>query len=339
MLGKFMKFGLASLIVASFVLSFPMPGSADMRAAKKEGEVLWYTAMSLPISQEVCKLFNSKGYGVKCIVHRSGSGKLYRRYLQEAKGGIYKVDVFHTSNLGHFLNLRKKHLLSYNPKGIGSFNPKFTTKHGNWHIYRASMLTPFYNTKKIKAADAPKSWKELLDPKWKGKIVHSHPSYSGFVTNGMINIVNIYGWDYYKKMAAQKPKILQSALAGIPLVARGEADIGAGTVLYGIFNAIKKGEPIKAIIATEGLPLVVSPSAILKKSPHPNAAKLFSDFLFSKEGMQLLADRYIHVGHQGVKYPAGVPALSDIKLLSISGEELKKKNKPTRTKFRTLFGV
>jgi iron(III) transport system substrate-binding protein len=206
-------------------------------------------------------------------------------------------------------------------------------------MFRASMLVPFYNTKKVKAADAPKSWKDLIDPKWKGKIVHSHPSYSGFVTNGMINVVNMYGWDYYKKMAAQKPRIMQSALGGIPIVAKGEADIGAGTVLYGLYNAIKKGEPLKAIVATEGLPLVVSPSGIIKKAPHPNAAKVFTDFMFSKEVMQLLANRYIHVGHPGVKYPAGVPALDSMKLLSISGKELKKKNKPTRKKFRTLFGV
>lgn len=61
--------------------------------------------------------------------------------------------------------------------------------------------------------------------------------------------------------------------------------------------------------------------------------------MFSKDNMQFLADNFLHVGHPGVKYPKGLPALSDMKLMSISGKELKKKNKPTRKKFRKLFGV
>ncbi len=338
---RFIRIGFAAAIAAALVFSLPAAEAApDMRAAKKEGKILWYSSMSLPITQAVCKRFNAKKLGITCVAHRSGSGKLYRRYLQEAKGGIYKADVFHTSNLGHFLNMKdKKHLVKYVPKGTENFNPKFKTDHGYWTIFRASMLVPFYNTKKVKASEAPKSWKDLIDPKWKGRIVHSHPSYSGFVTNGMINIVKMHGWDYYKKMAALKPNIQQSALGGIPIVATGERDIGAGTVLYGLFAAINKGEPLKVILPTEGVPLVTSPSGILSKAPHPNAAKVFTDYMFSKENMQFLADNFLHVGHPGVKYPKGLPALSDMKLLTIGGKELKKKNKPTRKKFREIFGV
>ncbi len=339
-MARTLKFGFAAALSAAILMSFPAAGSAGMREAKKEGKILWYSSMSLPITQAVCKRFNAKKMGITCVAHRSGSGKLYRRYLQEAKGGIYKADVFHTSNLGHFLNMKdKKHLVKYVPKGTENFNPKFKTDHGYWTIFRASMLVPFYNTKKVKASEAPKSWKDLIDPKWKGRIVHSHPSYSGFVTNGMINIVKMHGWDYYKKMAALKPNIQQSALVGIPIVATGERDIGAGTVLYGLFAAINKGEPLKVILPTEGVPLVTSPSGILSKAPHPNAAKVFTDYMFSKENMQFLADNFLHVGLPGVKYPKGLPALTDMKLLTISGEELKKKNKPTRKKFRSLFGV
>jgi iron(III) transport system substrate-binding protein len=338
MAARIIRFGIVAAIAAAFLFS-PVAESADMRAAKKEGKVVWYTAMSTNVSKKVCALFNSKKMGITCVFHRDGSGKLYRRYLQEAKGSIYTADVFHTSNLGHFLNLKKKHLIKYVPKGTENFNPKFKTDHGYWTMYRASMLVPFYNTKKVKADEVPKSWKGFLDPKWKGRMAHSHPSYSGFVTNGMINLVNMFGWGYYEKMAKQKPKILQSALAGIPLVARGELDVGHGAPLYGLFNAIKKGEPLKVIIPKEGVALITSPSGVLKKAPHPNAAKVFSDFIFSQEAMQLLVDQHLHVGHPGVKYPAGVPSLDSMKLLSIGGEELKKKNKPTRTKFRKLFGV
>jgi len=334
------KHSVTGIIAGLVVFAFAFPSAAaDMRAAKKEGKILWYTSVSLPVAQRVCKAFNAKKMGLECEVHRDGSGKLYRRYLQEAKGGIYAADIIHTSNLGHFFNLQKKHLSAYSPPGIEKFNPKFRTSHGNWHVLRAGVLMPFYNTQRVKPGDVPKSYADFLKPRWKGKLVHSHPSYSGFVTNGMINIVKIFGWDYYKKVAAQKPKIVQSALGGIPLVARGEADAGMGTVSYGLLKAIQKGEPLKPIIPKEGVALVTSPNAILKKAPHPNAAKIFTDYLFSLEAQQLLANEFLYVGHPDVKYPEGLPALKELKLLTISGPELKKKNKPTRKEFRKIFGV
>ena len=73
--------------------------------------------------------------GVQCVLHRDGSGKLYRRYLQERKGGIYVADVLHTSNLGHFLNLKAKKIITpYKPAGTGNFNPAFVTKDNYWTI-------------------------------------------------------------------------------------------------------------------------------------------------------------------------------------------------------------
>ena len=309
------------------------------RAAKKEGKVTWYTAVSLPVAQEVCQKFMKKHPGIECIVHRDGSGKLYQRYLQEAKGNIYVADVYHTSNYGHFLAMKDKHFLAYKPKGTEKFNRSFVIDHGQWTILRAAVLVPFYNSAKVSAAEAPKSWKDLTDPKWKNRMVHSHPAYSGFVTNGMLLNIKHHGEDYYKKLAANKPKVVQSALASIPLVARGEADVGAGTVSYGLFEAIKKGEPLKVVIPTEGVPLVSSPNSILKKAPHPNASKVFTDYMFSLEGQQIFANRFLYVGHPGVKYPKGLPSLDELKLEVISPEVLKKENKNMQQLFRKLFGV
>ncbi|OGL65464.1 MAG: hypothetical protein A3J27_09205 [Candidatus Tectomicrobia bacterium RIFCSPLOWO2_12_FULL_69_37] len=332
---------LVLLAAAALFAASPASAAEDalLRAAKKEGKVTWYTAVSLPVAQEICKKFMGKHPGVECIVHRDGSGKLYQRYLQEDKGNIHVADVYHTSNYGHYLILKDKHLLPYQPKGTEKFNASFVTKHHAWTILRAAVLVPFYNTKKVSAADAPKSWKDLADPKWKDRMVHSHPAYSGFVTNGMLLNIKNHGQDYYKKLAANKPKIVQSALASIPLVARGEADVGAGTVSYGLFEAISKGEPLKVVIPTEGVPLVSSPNAILKKAPHPNAAKLFTDYMFSLEAQQVFANRFLYVGHPGVKYPKGLPTLDELKLEVIDPEVIKKENKNMQNLFRKLFGV
>ena len=334
--------GIIAGLLAVALLSAPAFAADDatMRAAKKEGKVVWYSSLTINIAQDICNRYNKKKTGIKCVLHRDGSGKLYRRYLQEKKGNIYVADVIHTSNLGHFLNLKAKKIITpYKPAGTDNFNPKFVTKDNYWTILRAGVLMPFYNTKKIKAKDAPKTYKDFLDPKWKGKIVQSHPSYSGFVTNGMINIVNRFGWDYFKMLAKQKPKIVQSAAGGIPLVARGEVWLGTGTTSYSLLKLIEKGEPLKPIVPPTGLALVTSPNGVFTKSPRPNAARVFTDYLFSQETMQLLADYFLYVGNPNVKYPKALPPLNKINLMAIGGAELKKKNKPTRKMFKKLFGV
>jgi iron(III) transport system substrate-binding protein len=325
-------FGALLLVVLAWA---PAVGQSVMDKARKEGKVVWYSSLLLPQAQAICNLFNSKNLGVECVLHRDGSGKLYRRYRQEAKGNIYVADVMHTSNIGHFLVMRDKlkFLEPYKPKGAEKFNPAFITKDNSWTVLRASVLAPVYNTKYVKPEDVPKSWKDFLDPKWKGKLV------SGFVTQGMIGMVNLFGWEFYQKMVDQKPKIVQSVGATLTLVERGEAHISVGSPAYQIFGHIKKGEPLAMVLPKEGLPFVPSPSAVLKKAPHPNAARVFTDFLVSLEAQQLMADQGLYVGHPDVKYPKGLAPLKDLKLIELAPEEVGKKSKPIRKKFRELFGA
>ena len=105
--------GIIAGLMAVALLSAPgfAADDATMRAAKKEGKITWYSSITINIAQDICNTYNKKKTGIKCILHRDGSGKLYRRYLQERKGGIYVADVIHTSNLGHFLNLKAKKII------------------------------------------------------------------------------------------------------------------------------------------------------------------------------------------------------------------------------------
>jgi iron(III) transport system substrate-binding protein len=310
-----------------------------MDMAKKEGKVVWYSSLSLPIAQEVCNAYNAKQTGIECVLHRSGSGKLYTRWRNEAKSNIYTADILHTSNIGHFVSLRKaKAIIQYAPKGIDRYNPNFVEKDHYWAVLRASVYAPAYNTSKVSAADEPKTWKDLLDPKWKGKLVQAHPSYSGFVSVGMAGLVKVFGWDYMKKLAAQKPRIVQSAVDTTAYIVRGEALAGA-TGLYNDFDPIKAGEPIKVIFPPEGVPFIASAQAIFAKAPHPNAAKVFADWLFSTEAQQLLVNHGLYSGDPDVKYPKGLTPLKDIKLIIVTPEESVEMRNPVRKRFRTDFGV
>lgn len=330
-------------ILTAAILAFSASGahaSGDLAMAKKEGKVVWYSSLSLPIAQEVCNLFNEKKMGFDCVLHRSGSGKLFKRYIQEAKSNIFTADVFHTSNLGHFVSLKKQDLIEkYVPKGAEKFPDAFKDPDGTWHILRAFAYVIAVNTTKVKPADEPKSWKDLLDPKWKGRMVNAHPSYSGAVSNGMSALVNKLGWEFMDDLAAQKPRIVQSAVDTDVYLVRGEADISSGSGTYNTFGHIKKGEPIKMIIPEEGAPLIRSAQAILKSAPHPHAAKIFSDWLFSGEAQQVLANRGLYVGHPDVTFPDGQIPLKELKILPLEAEEAAKMRKPLRKRFREQFGV
>lgn len=323
----------------SFAVGSAAWADAIMDAAKKEGKVVWYSSLSLPIAQELCNAYNAKRTGIECVLHRSGSGKLYTRWRNEAKAGIYEADVLHTSNIGHFVSLRKaKAIIQYAPKGIDKYNPNFVESNHYWHVLRASVYAPAYNTEKVKAGNAPKTWKDLLDPKWKGKLVQAHPSYSGFVSVGLAGLVKVFGWDYVDKLAKQKPRIVQSAVDTTAYIVRGEADAGA-TGLYNDFDPIKEGEPIKAFFPPAGVPFIASPQAIFAKAPHPNAAKVFTDWLFSEEAQQLLVNHGLYSGQPDVKYPKGLTPLKDLKLIVVSPEESVEMRDPVRKRFREKFGV
>ncbi len=335
-------FVLSLSAVFIFVLvSLPLRAQNTMETAKKEGKVVWYSSASLSLSQKICNTFNEKKLGIECVLHRSGSGKLYSRWRQEAKAGIHAVDVFHTSNIGHFVSMRKqKAIIKYRPEGLDKFNENFIGPDGYWAVVRASVYVPAYNTNKVKDSEAPKSWLDFLDPKWKGKkLVNAHPSYSGFVSVGLTALIKQFGWEFFDKLAAQQPIIVQSVLDTISYVGRGEALMSGGGPGYASAVAIKKGEPIRHIFPKEGVPFIVSPQAILAKAPHPNAAKVFSDWLFSKEAQDMFVEDGVYSGHPDVEYPKWQTPLKDVKLMIIPPEEAVKMRKPIRDNFRKKFGV
>ena len=324
----------------ALVLSHAPSEGADSRAAKKEGEVVWYSALLLDISQAVCNNFNKKQLGVKCTLHRAGSGSIYRRYLQEEKAKLRIADVFHNADLGQLINLRKGgHLRAYRPAGIEKFAPGFITPDNAWAILRVGFYVPAYNTRYVKPGEAPRRWSDFADPKWKGRLSMAHPGTSGFTNVGVIAVAGMYGWDFFKKLAAQGTKVVESATGSLTLVTRGEAHASFGTASYGLFNMIKKGEPLKMVVPEEGVPLSEGPNAIFRNAPHPNAAEVFTDYLFSLEVQQLLVEKGLHVGHPGVKYPKEQVPLDKFKLIVVPPEEIQKRSKEVRDKFREIFGI
>ena len=145
------------------------------------------------------------------------------------------------------------------------------------------MLT--YNTTKVKAEDAPKKWTDLLDIKWKGKVSTGHPAFSGYVGTWVLSMKKLYGWQYFDKLEKNKPQIGRSINDTVTALNAGERQVAAGADGSTLFSAAR-GNPLAVIYPTDGSVLIISPSAIMKGTKHPNAAKLFMEYLYSIEAVE-----------------------------------------------------
>src|SRR5262245_52750210 len=341
---KALRLAAPLLLALGFALAARPPAfAADERleAAKKEGKVVWYTSLALTSAEKVAKLFETAYPGVKVEVNRTGSQRILQRVMQELQANIKNVDVIHTSDAGHYVLLKEKKLLmKYTPPGVESFPASFRDKDGYHYGLRATINVIAYNTKAVPAADAPRTWKDLLDPKWRGKLVTAHPGYSGVIATHVLALVHLYGWDYFKQLAQNKPMLVQSAADPATVVASGERPVAVNGGDYSFYQAMKRGNPVEIVYPNEGVPLVVSPSAITSFAPHPTAARLFTDFTFSREIQQVLADSEgLYVGHPGVTYPPDKPKLGELKLLTVEPEELEKRDEEIKTRFVEFFGA
>ena len=161
-------------------------------------------------------------------------------YVTQSLGGTYTLQV-----------------PAYLPAGADKFRADFRDKDGLYTILRGTPYVIGYNTQKVSAADAPKTWKDLADAKWKGKLVHAHPGYSGVIATHVLALVNAYGWDYFKQLAQNKLMLVQSAVDPSGVVASGEREVAVDGGEYTFYQIKKKGNPIEIVYPKEGVPLVV----------------------------------------------------------------------------------
>jgi len=335
------------ILVALLALFAPLapPAAAQdaarVEAAKKEGKVVWYTSLALPSAEKVAKLFEAAYPGIKVEVHRTGSQRILQRVMQELQANIKNVDVVHTSDAGHYVLLKEKKLLArHTPAGVERFPAGFKDRDGYYYGLRATVNVIAYNTQKVTAAEAPKTWKDLLDPKWKGRMVTAHPGYSGVIATHVLALVRLHGWEYFQALAKNQLMLVQSAVDPSGVVASGERPVAVNGGEYTFYQSKKQGNPVEIVYPKEGVPLVVSPTAITSFAPHPQAARLFTDFSFTREVQQVMADSEgLYTGHPDVKYPADKPKLTDLKLLTAEPEELEKRNEEIKKRFVEFFGA
>ena len=182
-------------------------------AAKKEGKVTYYTAMDLSVAEPMAKAFEAKYPGIKVAVERSGAERIFNRIGQEMASKIYRVDVVNGSDAAHFISWKREGWLApYLSEEMARDLPDdMRDPEGLYCTQRIHLSAIAYNTKMVAPADAPKGFKDLLDPKYSGKLVKGHPGYSGTIMTATQQIARELGWSYFEKLAKQKVLQVQSA--------------------------------------------------------------------------------------------------------------------------------
>ena len=315
---------------------------ALIEAARKEGKLVFYTAMDLQLAERFGRTFEQKYPGIAVRVERSGAERVFQRIDQEYRSNIRAVDVVNTADQAHCIIWKRNGWLQpYLPEEVAkNFDKRFYDPDA-LHVTTRVLVSPFgYNTKLVKAEDAPKSFADLLDPKWAGKMVKGHPAYSGTIMNATFQIARDLGWEYFEKLAKQRVMQVQSATDTPKKIALGERAIMIDGAGYLVIQAKEAGEPVDVIYPAEGTPLATSPSTVFKGAPNPNAARLFFSWLHGREGQQILVDyaRQYSPHAQTVEKP-GVRKLADIKLMREDPEGVEKLADEVKTRYGKIFGV
>jgi len=220
------------------------------------------------------------------------------------------------------------------------YPPEQRDPDGAYATWRMTLSIMGYNTKLVKPDQAPKSFAELLDPKWAGKMVKAHPGYSGTILTSTFEMARDLGWDYFQKLAKQRVMQVQSATDPPRKLAAGERAVMVDGSEYVLLLAKQNGSPVEPVYPVEGSPSIVGPSAVLKDAPHPNAARLFAIYSFSAECQQLIVDvGALRSAHRLVKERPGRPLLTEIKLMKDDPKTVESQVDEIKKKYLEYFGT
>lgn len=287
--------GAFAAMIAAMIAATPALAAdpALIAAAKKEGELTWYTTQIVnQFARPAAEAFQKK-YGVRVNYIRADSNEVTLRLQNEGKAGRVMADVF--DGTGATAALKAANLVAkYIPESANRLPERYKDKDGYWVATNLYVLTPGFNTDLVKKGTQPRTFEDLLDPRWRGKIAWNSsvtPSgAAGFVGVVLAHMGQEKGLAYLRQLSGQK-------VVGLQVAARQVLDqviAGEYAIALNIFNnhaviSAMKGAP-SAWIPMEPALAVFSCLSLTAGAPRPNAGKLFIDFLMSEEGQKLYRD-------------------------------------------------
>jgi len=279
-------FTLATCLVLLFspLPIFAQELKAIEEGAKKEGKLNLYGSIREDEGKAIFDTFEKKYPGVKLDYFRSSEDKLVSRILVEAKAKTYNFDVLITTAAGHLKSLGLA--LKWSPPSASGIIPDLLDPDGTTVPVYINTNIIQYNTRLVAKADVPKSYEDLTHPKWKGKLCLEDSDFEWFV-GLQSSMGKEKALDLFRRIAANQPAVRNGHGLVSDLVAAGECPIAINNYGNQVARAQKKGAPTD-FVAINPVITIVAPGVVSNNSPHPNAAKLYLNWITSKEGQEFI---------------------------------------------------
>jgi iron(III) transport system substrate-binding protein len=311
--------------------------AVDVAKGKAEGKVVWYTSTPIQQGQKIVELFQ-KEHGIKVEMFRSGGSAVLRRFQQEMDAGRIAADVLTTSDPAASAQLARKGVfVAFKPKGFDKLPEAAKDKDGYYLAQRLNMMTIYLRTDKVPPQDEPKTWNDLTDPKYKGKMVMTDPSFTSLQVSVVGMMSKERGWGFYEKLRQNDVMIVQGNQQSSDMIKRGERVIAVGALDSYAAEERAAGHPIKTLYPSDGVFVIPSPTAVVKGGPNPNAAKLFAEFMLTEPVQKVFPADGGFAARSDVAPPAGSPALSSIKILPVDYDYIEKETPRIKRRFNEIF--
>ncbi len=329
------------ILAAIAALAIAAPAAAqdavDLAKAKAEGKVVWYTSTPLPQAQKISNLFE-KEYGIKVELFRSGGSAVLRRFQQELDAGRHATDVLTTSDPAAAAMLTRKGVfVAFKPKNFDKVPDAAKDKDGNYIAQRLNLMTNYLRTDKVPEADEPKTWNDLTNPKYKGKLVIGDPSFTSLLVSVVGMMSKERGWGFYEKLRANDTMVVQGNQQASDMLKRGERLIAVGALDSYAAEDRRAGHPMKTLYPSDGVFVIPSPTSVVKGGPNPNAAKVFAEFIISDEVQKIFPADGGFSARSDIEAPAGSPPLSSLKILAVDYDYIEKETQRIKRRFNEVF--
>jgi iron(III) transport system substrate-binding protein len=302
-----------------------------------DGKLVLYNAGSPEMGDDLARAFKAKYRDIDVEEIRLGSGEIITRVQAEAKrpqGDI--IMAMAKENLDVVYDL----LDSYRVKEASAFPDDVKDAKGNKYFGFSFNIQAFIiNTDRIPLKDAPKSWKDLGDSKYRGEVVMANPALSGSAYAQLFQMVGLYGWDHVNAVRKVTTFVPTSTLA-YTFVGRGEFAIGV-TGEGNVFTEKAKGNPVEAVYPSEGTGLRFDASGIIKGGPNPQNARIFMDWLTTKEAMTIIsqAPHFRRMTRPDVPPPPGLTPTREIKFFEYDANKASESRDEYLQKFGEIFAT
>ncbi len=242
------------------------------------------------------------------------TGRVLARVNAEIDARQLSFDVMLAANMAAWIDMTRQGRIARYASPEYAAYPANAKMDGYWAAAQAIGVVPVYNKNILSPADAPKSWLDLLAPRFANKKMAIQNAAAGTQFNWSYLLGQALGPDYERKFAQQKPVVMATGAQMTDAITRGEVVLGAALDHWRAFTSEGEQAGLVAVYPSEGVPLTIAPVGILAEAPHPSAARLFIDFILSKDGQELLDTKLygMYSMREDVQPPAGQKPLSEV---------------------------